>query len=138
MAIKKNILVKKFPEILSWIDKDTSDNNHNTRMINVKKLDVPKFGIRGCETFVSPRGIWRLYTKYLLPMICKFREEIIVKKVKSSQTLPLLLMLYRFEFREPGKLDYTYENKILFVRHHILRLNDKVKTKEFVKFLLFY
>ena len=70
-------------------------------------------------------------------MICKFREEIIVKKVKSSQTLPLLLMLYRFEFREPGKLDYTYENKILFIRHRILRLNDKVKTKEFVKFLLF-
>ena len=42
---KKNILVKKFPEILSWINEDTSDNNHNTRMINVKKLDVPKFGI---------------------------------------------------------------------------------------------
>ena len=109
-------------------------------MINVKMLDAPKFGIRGCETFRSPRGIWRLYTKYLLPMICKFRKEIIVKKVKSSQTLPLLVMIYRFECKESGKLDYTYKDKLLYVGDNVLTLNDahkeNVKTNEFVKFLL--
>lgn len=133
---KRNVLVKKFPEILSWIDKDTVKNNHNTRMINVEILDVPKFGIRGCETFKSPYGIWRLYTKHLLPMICEFSQEIIIRKVKSSHTLPLLLMIYRFEFRESGKLDYTYKDNLLYIRDNILTIND-AETKEFVKFLLY-
>lgn len=99
---KRNKLVALFPELLSLIDKDTKDNNHNTRMIRIVKRDVPRWSSKGCEVYEPPKGIYRLYSKRFLPIIQNIGDTkrtnertLNLKKIKGSTFVPILVSVYR-------------------------------------------
>jgi len=144
---KRNKLIALFPELLSLIDKDTKDNNHNTRMIKIIKNDVPKWNSRGCNVYVQPTGIYRLYSKVFLPIIQK-RNFLNLKRLNASSFVPILVSLYRhssfyrtLDDNEIINISSEYREKRITIRHKKvvseIVLNTYLNyTEDFVKLIL--
>jgi hypothetical protein len=146
---KKNNLVKIFPELISLFDKDCPKNNHNTRMINIEKRDLTRYGRNGCEVFISPKGIWSFYAKTFLPIIKNRRIEF--NQLRLSTFVPILMSLYRhdpfyqtLENKEILQILPDWKKKTIIIKHNNVKSEITIKdfyfsdsSKNFVEYVLY-